>query len=55
MAKERLTYDEVELNLSQGAVVNVQQGSELHFNGDVFVNGVKLEPAPPLPLEDPPA
>jgi hypothetical protein len=48
MAKERLSYEEVELNLSQGGVINVQEGSELHINGTVYVNGVLLEPAPPV-------
>lgn len=51
MTKERLSYEEVEINLSHGGTVNVQEGSELHFNGDVFVNGVKLEPAPVTPEE----
>lgn len=48
MTKTRLSYEEVELNLSHGGVVNVQENSELHFNGDIFVNGVKLEPTPPV-------
>lgn len=45
---ERLSYEEVEINLSQGAVINVQAGTELHINGTVMVNGVLLEPAPPI-------
>ena len=55
MTKERLSYEEVELNLSQGGVINVQAGYELHINGDVFVNGTKLEPTPPITGEDSPA
>ena len=48
MAKERLSYEEVEINLSQGATINVQEGATLQLNGEVYVNGVKLEPTPPV-------
>jgi len=49
MAKERLTYEEVEVTVSKDAVINVLEGATLQINGEVFVNGVKLEPAPPAP------
>jgi hypothetical protein len=45
---ERLSYEEVEINLSKGAVINVQAGTKLEINGEVFVNGVLLEPTPPV-------